>query len=245
MINDWKSAFPSNNRYFETENGILYCGDCLEILKQLEDASVDLIVTDPPYGINSHEQNGINYKDNFYNVGLIAKELHRVLKDNSRAYVFTAQKTIIDVIQGFEDNKFSLHQTVIWFRPNLAGGTRKKTYDFTSVYEQILNFHKGKPQKIKKVEGFNNFDVLKFTQPQSNFKKDKRYHIHQKPLQLIEQLIRTSSTENDIILDCYNGSGTTSVVSESVNRRWIGVELNPDYCEIAKQRILQVKIANE
>jgi DNA modification methylase len=235
---NWKDLFPKENRYFETENGILYCGDCLEIMKKFPENSIDLIITDPPYGVNSNEKNGIDYKDKFYDVKKVSKELFKILKDNSRAFVFTAQKTFIDAVFGFEDNGFKLHQTLIWFKPNLAGGTKKKTYDFTSVYEQILNFHKGKPNKIKKVEGFNNFDVLKYAQPQSNFKKDKRYHVHQKSLELIEHLILVSTDENDLVLDCFTGAGTTCVVAERLKRRWIGIEINKEYCEIAKKRIL-------
>jgi len=240
VIMSWKDIFPKENRYFETKNGILYCGDCLEILKEFPKESVDLILTDPPYGVNSKELNGINYKDEFYDVKNISKEFFRILKNNTRAYVFTAQKTFIDVVNAFEDAEFKLHQTLIWFRPNLAGGTKKKTYDFTSVYEQILNLHKGKPPKIKKVNEFKNFDVLKYAQPQSNFKIDKRYHIHQKPLKLIEHLILVSTTENDLVLDPFSGSGTTLVACEKLNRRWIGIEINEKYCEIIKKRIKEV-----
>ena len=237
-MSNWKDNFPKEYRYFETDSGILYCGDCLEIMKGFPKESIDLVITDPPYGVGSNEANGIDYKDEFYDVEKVSKELFRVLKEDSRAFIFTAQKTFIDVVKGFESNGFRLHQTLIWFRPNLAGGTKKKTYDFTSVYEQILNLHKGRPNKIKKVEGLNNFDVLKYAQPQSNFKRDKRYHIHQKPLRLIEHLLLVSSNKTDLVLDCFAGSGTTPVAAERHGRRWIGIEINPEYCEITKKRIL-------
>ena len=226
--------------YFHTENGVLLCGDCLEVMKLIPKKSIDLIVTDPPYGVGSNELNGINYKDNFYCVNDTSKCLFKILKQHSRAFIFVAQKTYIDVVFGFQSAGFKLHQTLIWFRPNLAGGTKKKTYDFTSVYEQILNFHKGNPPKLKKVNGYNNFDVLKYAQPQSNFKKDKRYHIHQKPLDLIKHLILVSTNENDIVLDPFIGSGTTAIACEKLSRKWIGIEINPDYCEIAKERILNL-----
>ena len=237
----WKNEFPQENRYFETNNGILYNGDCLEMLKKFPEDSIDLVLTDPPYGINSNESNGIDYKDNFYDVNIISKETFRILKENTRAYIFTAQKTFIDVVKNFIKNGFNLHQTLIWFKPNLAGGTKKKTYDFTSVYEQIMLFYKGKPLKLKKTDGFNNFDVLKYAQPQSNFKKDKRYHVHQKPLKLIEHLVLASTNKNDLVLDPFVGSGTTATVCEKLNRRWIGIEINEEYCEIAKARLLAIE----
>lgn len=236
---DWKEIFPKEGKYFETENGILYCGDCLEIMKKFPDESVDLIVTDPPYGVGSMELREIDYKDEFYDVKGVATEIFRILKWNSRAFVFVAQKTFVEVVSGFTNSGFKLHQVLIWLRPNLAGGTKKKTYDFTSIYEQILNLHKGKPPRIKKVDGLNNFDVLKYVQPQSNFKKDKRQHVHQKPVRLIEHLVVVSSSSRDLVLDPFLGSGTTAVACERLNRRWIGIEINEKYCEIAKKRLIE------
>ena len=227
-------------RFFENERGILFNGDCREVLPKIPDETVDLVVTDPPYGVGSKELNGIGYVDKFYDVEFVAKELFRITKNNSRAFVFSAQKTAFSVIEGFTKAGFKLHQVLVWFRPNLVGSTKKKTYDFTSVHEFILNFHKGKPPKLKKVQGFNNFDVLNYPQPQSNF-KDKRVHVHQKPIKLIEHLIAVSTSENDLVLDCFAGSGTTAVACEKLNRKWICVEVEEEYCKIAKERIEKAK----
>ncbi|AEA33602.1 DNA-methyltransferase [Hippea maritima] len=231
---DWKESFPKEYRCYETANGILYNADCLELLPCIPQESIDLILTDPPYGVGSNERNGINYKDEFYNVDEVSSFLYGSLKDNSRAYVFTAQKTFIDVAKWFENNGFYLHQTLIWYKKNLAGGTKKRTYDFTSTYEQILNFHKGKPHLLKKD---HLSDVLEFPQPQSNYTLDKRYHIHQKPLKLIEYLIYVSTNENDIVFDPFAGSGTTAAAAERLGRRWVAIEIQPEYCQIAKERI--------
>jgi len=92
--------------------------------------SVDLVLADPPYGVNSNELNGIDYKDEFYNVGLVSTELYRISKNNSRALCLTAQKTLTKVVSGFEENGFKLHQTLIWYRPNLVGGTKKENLRF-------------------------------------------------------------------------------------------------------------------
>ena len=235
------SAFSHDNVYLTTNRGILYQGDCLEVLPKISDESIDFIITDPPYGVNSDDRWGFDYKDDFYPIENVATQLYRVLKDNARAFVFTAQKTFTMVVEAFEKAGFSLHQTLIWFRPNLAGGTKKKLYDFTSVYEQILNFHKGKPERVKKVEGYNNFDVLKYSQPQTNFKRDKRYHIHQKPLELCKHVILACSRENQVVLDPFMGSGTVAVACEQANRCWMGVEINPKYCEIVKKRLTLLK----
>ena len=231
----WKDAFPQEGRYFETDNGILYNALCLDILPQIHQ-KVDLVLTDPPYGIGSDERNGIDYKDNFYDVDTTSKELYNILKDDSRAFVFTAQKTFFDVISGFVNSGgFKLHQTLIWHKTNLTGSSRKRMYDFTSSYEQVLNFHKGNPKKFSAIG--NNTDILEYPQPQSNYVRDKRYHIHQKPYRLIEKIIDLTSSNGDIILDAFAGSGTTAYAAEKFERRWIAIEKQEQYCEIAKQRI--------
>jgi len=235
---NWKENFPKTNRYFETDNGILYNADCFEIFPQILPESVDLILPDPPYGIGSDERNGIGYKDEFYDVDKISKLFYDILKNNTRAYVFTAQKTFMQVVQGFENNGFYLHQTLIWHKKNfLVGGSHRRMYDFTSSYEQILNLYKGAPKRLKKQYGQTLMDVLEYPQPQSNYLSDKRYHIHQKPYKLIEYLVYVSTNSGDIILDPFVGSGTTAVAAERLGRRWIAIELQPEYCEIAKKRI--------
>ena len=209
----WKDNFPKANRYFETENGILYKGDSLEIMKTFPKESIDLVLTDPPYGVGSNETNGVDYIDNYFNVNEVSDVLFNLLKENTRLFCFIAQKTLFQTIYDF-DKQFDFHQILVWHKPNFAGGG-KKVYDFTSSYELILLFHKGKPNKLsnpRKVsdEYLSNSDVLKYTQP------------------------------NDLVLDPFVGSGTTVVACEKLNRRWIGIELNEEYCEIAKQRILNL-----
>ena len=237
---NWKDKFPKEDRYYETNNGILYCIDSLKIMNKFPQESIDLILTDPPYGVNSNE---IDYKDEYFNIEDFSRLSSAILKRNSRLYLFIAQKTLCNTIKRMRG--FDLHQILIWHKPNFIGGG-KKVFDYTSSYEFILLFHKGMPEKLnnpRKIskDYLSNSDVLRYTQPQSNFKKDKRYHIHQKPLKLIEHLILSSSKQNNLILDSFLGSGTTAVASEKLNRRWIGIEINPRYCEVAKKRILELK----
>jgi len=237
----WKNIFPKKNRYFETDNGILYCGDCLEIMKKFPKKSIDLVIADPPYGVNSNETNGIRYIDNYFDVKKVSNLLFDLLKNNKRLFAFIAQKTLFQTIHNF-DKHFNFHQILIWHKPNFTSGG-KRTFDFTNSHEFILLFHKGKPDILnnpRKIsdEYSSNSDVLRYTQPQSNFKKNKRYHIHQKPLKLVKHLILASTNKNDLVLDPFIGSGTTAIACEKLGRKWIGIEINPEYCEIAKQRLL-------
>jgi DNA modification methylase len=239
----WKDNFPQQNRYFETDNGILYKGDCIEIMKEFPKESIDLIITDPPYGVNSNEINGVNYKDEYFNINEYNILSYNILKDNSRLLMFMGEKTLCETIENMDN--FQLNQNLIWYKPNFASAG-KRVGDFTSSYENILNFHKGKPPKIKnvrKILGKNyqgNYNILKYTQPQSNYKNDKRYHIHQKPIKLIEHLVFALSEPENIVLDTFVGSGTLPYVCEKHKIKWIGIEIQKEYCEITKQRIEKI-----
>jgi len=108
------------------------------------------------------------------------------------------------------------------------------TGDFAYDYEPIFVIKIGNPKlKIKGKHGC----ILKYTKPQSNFKKDKLIHPTQKPLELVKKIIKISSNESDIILDPFLGSGTTVVACKELGRKYIGIEINPKYCEIARRRI--------
>ena len=240
---NWKDRYPKNNRFFETENGILYNGDSLDVLKDFQDESIDLIIIDPPYGVSSNEKNGIDYRDEYFDFKII-DELYRVLKNNSRMYLFIAQNTLCKTMNNIKN--FSLNQIITWFKPNILGG--KRVFDYTNCSEFILNYHKGKPKKLinpKKIDNSfsSNIDVLKYTQPQSNYKIDKRVHIHQKPFKLYQHLI-ISTLEEGISIDCFAGSGTIAVSNEKLNRKWIAIEKNKEYCDIIVNRIKEIKNGN-
>jgi DNA modification methylase len=223
--------------YFKTDLGILYCADCLQILSCMPHEVFDLVVTDPPYGVGVREGNGIRYTDEFYDVDAVSKLLFKVLKHNSRCFIFSAQKTLFKVVESFESAGFKLHQIIVWYKPNLVN-TNKKVFDFRSTHEFILNFHKGSPPKLNRVKGLSHIDVLTYPQPQSNFKFDKRFHVNQKPLKLIQHLLLAASSKGQLVLDCFAGSGTTLVAAQRLGVRWVGIEINSEYCEIAKKRIL-------
>jgi len=238
----WKDTFPDTNIYFQTENGILYCGDCIEIMENFPEESVDLVLTDPPYKVEpTGIKNGTGCRNDYFKPDILGRQLFSILRDNTRFYLFIAQITLCETIIQMS-SYFPLHQILVWHKPNFAGGG-KRVFDFTSCYEFILLFHKGNPSKLNNPRRVNeiylsNCDVLRYTQPQSNFKKDKRFHAHQKPLKLIEHLVIASTQDKDLVLDPFIGSGTTAVACERLNRRWVGIEISPQHCEIAKRRIL-------
>jgi len=226
---DWKDSFPKENRFLETNYGILYCGDCNDILPHMPGKSSDLIITDPPYGVLDIEWDKVSLipftKRWWYN-------LQRIKKENSSFYIFWSQKYLKEGLEIFNPDR-----VLIWHHPNLAIPTNKM---FLWTYDPVFYITYGKPVFNAVFTNGENTDVLRFAKPQSNYKGDKRLHPTQKPLELIKLFIKLSSNEDSIIIDPFAGSGTTLVVSELLKRRWIGMEINEEYCEIIKRRLLNV-----
>ncbi len=216
----------------------IICGDCIEEMKKIKDNSIDLIITDPPYGIlptGKLMRNGKkdNYKWDNIKLEEFTKEwfkiLYKKVKNDSFIYIMWSQKHLK---LGFEI--FNPDRLIFWRHNNLTnGGNGYYSYD----YDPIFVIMKGKPKLIK---GKHSCD-LEFTKPQSNFKVDKLIHPTQKPLKLGEHIINISSNENDIIFDPFAGGGTFLVAAKKLNRNFIGIEISKEYCEITNKRLEELK----
>lgn len=215
----------------------MYQGDCLEVMKQIDDNSVDVIITDPPYGVL---QNGKtmrnNKKDKFTWDNIDLEEfsikwfeiLYKKARSNSFIFIFFSQKYINLGIKIFNPNRI-----IFWRYNNLINGGGG---DFCYDYEPIFVIKKGNPKLIK---GKHSCD-LEFTKPQSNFTVDKLKHPTQKPLKLIEHLVSISSKNGELILDIFAGSGTTGVACKNLSRNYILIEQDPKYCRIAEERLKNI-----
>lgn len=208
-------------------------GDCFLELAGIPDSSVDLIVTDPPYGVNftkgykSGNKELVHGDDGFsvmIFVDEIAKEFNRVLKPNSACYVFTR----FDVYPYWWlklKNHLTPKNQIIWNKG--GGGMGDLTGNFAFDYESIIYATKGKPTIREKRIG-SVWDVRKCKQ---------EFHETQKPVELIEKIIRHSSDRGATVLDPYMGSGTTGVACHSLGRNFIGIELNKASFDTATKRI--------
>lgn len=235
---DWKNLFPKENRYFETDNGILYCGDCIEIMSKMPYETIDAIITDPPYLINyrtNHRKNKthqfckpIHNDNNQQIIEQFIKYSYLILKNNSPLYCFASWKTEDIFLKLMRNYKFNIKNQIVWVKNNWTAGDLEAQYG--QQYEIILYANKGRC----KLKGKRYSDVWYFKRVSGK----NQIHQNQKPIELIEFIINNSTKENDIILDPFVGSGTTSVLSEITMRRWISIEIDEKYCEIAKQRIL-------
>ncbi len=216
------------------ENKIIQ-GDCIEEMKKLQDNSIDAIITDPPYGVLNKGKNMRNGKEDKFDWDNITdlekftndwfKEAYKKLKDNSFMFVFWSQKYLNLGIKIFNPRR-----VIFWRYNNLINNP---SGDFAYDYEPIFVIKKGNPKLSK---GKNSCD-LEFTKPQSNFKKNKLIHPTQKPLELLKHLVDISTKENDLVLDCFAGSGTTGVACKELNRKYILIEKDKEYFKLMEKRL--------
>ena len=211
----------SKYHYFHTDNGVLLCGDCLEVMKELSEGSIDAIITDPPYGINKKKIQNDETLYVYFNIIPISFYL---LKDNTFLVLFSSIEKIGEVIKFCENSDFKYRwQTIFYIKNGMVRGSLG-----FSVYYPTLFFMKGyakiKQQLRDVIEGIYSPKII-------------RYHPYQKDLKYVEKIVETISNSSNLILDPFLGSGTTAVACENLNRRWIGIEIEEKYCEITKKRI--------
>jgi len=214
--------------YWKSDDGqvILYCGDCLEVMPLL-DVDFDLILTDPPYGVlpNGKEKDRFQW-DNIDLIPFTSKWFaysQLLMKKSCWIFIFWSQKYLNLGIKIFNPTR-----VLFWRYNNLINNPRN---NFCYDYDAIFVIKKGNPTLIP---GKHSCD-LEFTRPQSNFKIDKLVHPTQKPLNLISHLIHITTPQ--IVFDPFMGSGTTGVACAKAGIKFVGIESNPTYFQIAVNRI--------
>ena len=217
----------------------IYNMDCIQGMRQMPDKSVDLVVTDPPYlietsGAGIYKQDDKQYvkelnemKDGFSRE--ILDELCRIMK-KINIYIFCSQKQIIPLIDYFVKEKNCNWNLLTWHKSNPVPACGNK---YLTDTEFILFFR----EKGVKIYGEYKSKFTYYVTPLNQ--KDKKTYGHPtiKPLDMVSNFIINSSKEGDIVFDPFIGSGTTAVAAIKCNRNFLGYELNPDYYEICNKRI--------
>ena len=232
----------------------IYLGDCLEVMKSIPSGSIDAIITDPPYGTTACKWDSVIP---FY---LMWEQLNRIIKPNGAIVLFGSQPFTSALIM----SKISWFKyELIWHKSHPTGfaSSKKRTMKY---HENILVFYnkqptynpqmtKGKPNhwtvnkagtvsnsqpklgEIENKNGDNKFpnSVMYFNCPNRN----GILHPTQKPLELLEYLVKTYTNENETVLDFTAGSGTTAIACINTNRNFILIEKDNTYFELAKKRI--------
>lgn len=224
----------------------LYKGDCLDVMdKMIEDeVKVDLVITDPPYDIQNTTAGGsselaksfqgvndelVNNKLNF-NQGIAFCERLVKLQDKGNIYIWCNKKQIMQYLDFFVTKHKFNYDIIIWKKTNAVPTFYNK---YLTDKEYCLYFRKG--GKCMPV----NYESATTVYNQPLNVKDKKQYKHPtiKPLNIIENLVSNSSKEGQLVLDCFMGSGTTGVACKNLNRNFIGIEIDENYFNIAKNRI--------
>ncbi len=225
----------------------LHKGDCLELMKDIPDGSVDLVVTDPPYKMN-HSTGGCT------NIGMKSKwqgnikagntvmnfdtsiqfadwlpDIYRILKNGSHCYIFCNDKNMQELLNEATKCGFRESNILVWVKNN---ATPNRYY--MKNLEFIIFLYKGNAKPI------NNMGSKCVIESKNINGKDK-LHPTQKPIDLLDVLITNSSLEDEIVFDPFMGSGSTGVACINTNRNFIGIELDEQYFNIAQERIKQAK----
>lgn len=218
----------------------IYNMDCMEGMMMIEDESIDLVVTDPPYkcisggkpkkkgqpsGILS-KNDGKIFDYNDIKPEMWIPEIYRVLKQNTHCYIMTNTINLFNYLNICKTVGFKLHSILVWKKNNC---TPSRWYMKNGEY--ILFLRKGKAKKINNVGS-------KMVHEFENIIRNKR-HPTEKPVELMRMYIENSSNENDIVLDPFMGSGTTAVACKQLNRRFIGFEIDKKYFDIANRRLME------
>jgi len=199
------------------------CGDSLTLIKKIPDSSIDVVFTDPPYGLNKVGINGDADLSTFYK---ILPEAHRVLKKDSWFITFFSTKFLP---RSFENNPFSYFWQIVLYCPE---GRVSSPIGFTKFMSCVV-FKKGNPRPTKK-----NTDIFKDT-PGTMIEPDEGYidHPTPKPKLFVKEILKMFTVENDLVLDPFLGSGSTALACLQLGRRFIGFEIEPKYCQLAEKRL--------
>lgn len=220
-------------------------GDCLERMEEIEDGSVDLVLTDPPYNISKDNnfktmgRGGIDFGEWDKDADLFSyiSQGFSLLKKGGSFIVFNDWKNLGDIARFSEQIGFQTKDMIRLEKTNPMPRNRDRRY--VTDFECAIWFVKPGEKWI-----FNRQDS-KYQRPKFVHSIDKGLHPTQKSLKLMENLLKIHSNDTDIILDPFMGSGTTGVAAMNLNRSFIGIELDNDYFKIAKERIAKAKENNK
>jgi len=196
----------------------IVCGDCLELMAEIPDKAIDLVLTDPPYGIGMHRQIGLKKGETGNKWDKFSTHKWDDLPPDKTYFDRIIKISTNQIIWG--GNYFGLPATrcfLIWDKINRCDYTDCEmawtSYDTSA---RIFTYGRGNMQ---------------------GFRYPERTHPTEKPIVLMKWCLENYSKPNDLILDPFCGSGTTCLAAKMLGRRWIGIDISPEYCHIAEERL--------
>ena len=226
----------------------LFCGDCLERMKEIETSSIDLVLVDPPYDIKNTKAGGksnlaksmqvMNDQIKAANIvsGFDIKVLDELIRVNKNInmYFFCNKAQLPIYMDYFVTQKKCSFDLIKWVKTNAM-----PTYHNKYLSDTEYCFYARKSGYCIP-ENYSDASTL-YSAPINANDKKKYNHPTIKPIELLEKLIRNSSKKGQTVLDCFMGSGSTGVACVNTNRNFIGIEKDPQYFEIAKERIAEAE----
>ena len=224
----------------------LYNDDCLKVLPNLPENSVDLIITSPPYedvsgaGYTSNSKDILFFKLYSDFIDSVFEQYYRVLKKNGQIFFNIKSKTFnkslrtphwLEFTNGFQ--KFIFKSYIIW---KYAGSFDSTKSRFHLDYEIIYHLSKGNDIYINDATGIHDPLSSVWYIPH-NISKEERVHPTQMPIAVVDHILKIVGVQGDVVLDNFMGSGTTGLSCKNHNIDFIGIELNPDNFKLAKNRI--------
>jgi site-specific DNA-methyltransferase (adenine-specific) len=256
--------------YFFSENAVVFNQDCLEVLNRIPENTIDMIFADPPYMLSNNgftcrngrmvnvnkgqwdKSRGFEEDLQFHDAWISA--CRRVLKPEGTIWISGTYHNIYQCGYILQKNNFHILNDIAWFKPNAPPNLSCRF--FTASHETIIwarkdkkakhtfNYEKMKngkfpEDKIKK-ENTQMRSVWSISTPK-NHEKERGKHPTQKPLDLLLRIIMASTNEGDIIVDPFNGGGTTGAASLIMgNRFYLGMEMDKKYCKLTKDKFLDL-----
>ena len=246
------------NIYYEQEDFKLLHGDALLLLKKIELQSIDMIFADPPYflsgdGITCSGGKMVSVNKGKWDEKISIKEKHqfnkkwireckKVLKDDGTIWISGTMHNIYSIGMALEEEGFKIINNITWKKLNPPPNISCRA--FVHSTETVLWAKKD----ISKAKHKFNYDVMKKLNNNKQMKdvwetsltkpseKKCGKHPTQKPVELLEKIILASTDENDLILDPFNGSGTTGIVANRLKRKYIGIEKEKEYLDLTIRR---------
>lgn len=254
-----KDFSKTNNELNKKFINKIHCADSLDIIKKFPDNCIDIVLTSPPYnfGINYENTNDVNIWEDYFNkLFNIFKECMRVLKDSGRI-IINVQPMFSDYIPTHHlISNFFLKEgliwkgEIIWEKNNYnckyctwgswkspSSPYLKYSWEFVEIFCKNSLKKEGDKNNIDiEAEEFKKWVYGKWSiAPERNMKKYKHDAIF--PEELVKRLLKLFSYKNDIVLDPFNGAGTTTKVARQLNRKFIGIDISEEYCKTAEDRL--------
>ncbi len=237
-----------NYKKLNNDTHLIFNENAIDVLDLMikKNKKVDMIFTDPPYKMTSRGgtsntggmlrkdivRTGRVFDNNSLEIEDWLPKFYEVLKDSSHCYIMTNNKNITHYLDIIDKSNFHFVKCIIWVKDNKIVGN-----SYMGQYEYIIMLRKGKFRKLNN-NGYS--DVFQIMNKKQKDKDGKNLHDTEKPVELTDILVECSSNKGDIIFDPFMGIGGCGVSCEKLGRKFIGVELDDKYFEIAQNRIQDI-----